>query len=184
LDATPVQWQTVVVAVGISCVLGICAQLIYAMRRSLALSIAHRIRLIRQASEYAEMGRRLAIYDKTTGFLAPWYFRLRFTEECERCRRYARVFVLLTLDAAPEDQSDLNQWLTASLRGTDLVCYDGSGRYFVLLSETNEAGAYMVIKRILRVFGRLRVSSATYPAEDQRVRSLLASLDALTKQAA
>lgn len=180
----PVQWQTVVVAVAISCILGLTAHIIQLMRRSVTGTIAHRIRLLHQASEYAEMGRRLAIYDKVTGFLAPWYFRLRLSEECKRCQRYNRVFTLLAIDASDDDRPALNLWLSGSLRVTDLVCYDGSVRYFLMLSETNEGGASELVKRILREFNPLGVSTAMFPAEPARVDQLLAPLDRVAKRQA
>jgi PleD family two-component response regulator len=184
LETALIQWQPVFVAVAISCVLGVCAQVIYLLRRRLAMSLGHRLRLLRQASDYAEAGRRLAIYDKTTGFLAPWYFRLRLAEESERCRRYDRVFSLLALEVGPDESPLVNEWLTASLRGTDLVCYDGSGRYFVLMPETTIVGASTLVKRILREFSGIRLSSATYPVEDERLKDLLIPLDAVSKKAA
>jgi GGDEF domain-containing protein len=137
-----------------------------------------RARAVDQARRQAEAGRRLSIYDRETGFLAPWYLLLRAREEMVRSRRYGSPLTLLVIEAPQERWPKLNGWLGASLRMTDMVCRDTSGTYFVLLTETAEAGASTVAKRLIAEVPVSRLSLRAFePGDENGFRSLLAPLE-------
>jgi GGDEF domain-containing protein len=131
-----------------------------------------------QAHRQAEVGRRLSIYDRETGFLAPWYLLLRAREELIRSKRYQHYISLFVVDAPGEQALRLNGWLSAGLRTTDLVCRDGGGLYYLILPETSPEGAHTVVKRLLADIEVVRVSVAVFPDDEARFRELLAPLEA------
>jgi GGDEF domain-containing protein len=137
-----------------------------------------REKAVAQAQRQAEAGRRLSIYDRETGFLAPWYLLLRAREEMVRSNRYKRPLSLVILEAPAERWVLLNGWLGAHLRMTDLVCRDTGGVYFILLTETGGEGASTVVKRLAAEIEVTRVSIAEFPREEERVKQLLAPLEA------
>src|SRR6185437_7092815 len=47
--------------------------------------------------------RRRPTFDRETGLLADWYFRLRVEEEIARAQRYGQKFTMLRISAGPED---------------------------------------------------------------------------------
>jgi len=129
-----------------------------------------------KASLQAEAGRRLAIYDRVTGFLAPWYMRLRASEEWDRSVRYERPLSLLMIEAPDSERDKLNSWLARERRKTDLVCRGADGAYFVLLTETDQKDASELAKRIISEFASIHLSSAGFPFEKERFESLLTAL--------
>jgi hypothetical protein len=123
------------------------------------------------------MGRRLSIYDRETGFLAPWYLLLRAREEIVRTARYGGPLSLVVIEASEERCAQLNSWLATNLRNTDLVCREARGSYYLLLTETGDAGASTVMKRLIAEVPVSRLSVAVFPDEEQRVRELLLPLE-------
>lgn len=65
-----------------------------------------RRRLVDKAVQQAAEGRKLAIYERTTGLLAYWYLVMRGEEECARAARYKRPLSLLLIEPSPES----NDW--------------------------------------------------------------------------
>jgi hypothetical protein len=134
--------------------------------------------VMQQATRQAEAGRRLAIYELGSGFLAPWYMRLRVSEECARARRYGRPLSVIVIEPAAGDQGDaLKRWLQQGLRGTDLVCHTLEGQYIALLTETDGPGAAEVMKRILGAARVVSIHSASFLTDQTRFMGLVAGLD-------
>jgi hypothetical protein len=109
---------------------------------------------LRKAADYAETGRRLAIYERETGLLAHWYVTLRAREECERAVRYRRPMAILIAEiAAASDpktvQEQLPEWLRQRFRAVDIIGYLGNGRYIVLMPETDLTPAQKAAGRLL-----------------------------------
>jgi hypothetical protein len=127
-------------------------------------------------SEMVEGARRRAIYDQSTGFLAPWFMSLRLSEECVRSERYGRPLAAVSLSAPADAIEELNAWLTKAFRGTDLICKLSDARYVVLLPETGLDGASGVAKRVLAKFRVNGISVVEYsadPDEFQKVVELI-----------
>jgi GGDEF domain-containing protein len=111
--------------------------------------------LVGKIAQQADLGRKLAIYERQTGLFAHWYLALRCEEECRRAKRYEHPLTLLLIEPARTSKAwDVNEqlvgWLRGQLRGTDLAGYLGNGRYVVLMPETTPARAKRVSKRVLR----------------------------------
>ena len=111
--------------------------------------------LLRQATEHAETGRRLAIYERETGLLAHWYISLRGKEECDRAARYQRPLALLL--AEPQEESDawtvqglLADWFRRQARDTDIAGFLGNGRFVLMMPETDIAAARKAAGRLQR----------------------------------
>ena len=102
----------------------------------------------------AAEGRRLAIYDRATGLYAYWYIQLRGEEEVSRARRSGNSFACISLWApTPLLIEQLARHLGEHLRTYDIASYLNNGHFFVLLLETGEAGADIVLRRILAATG-------------------------------
>jgi hypothetical protein len=111
------------------------------------------------------------------GFLAPWYFALRASEEAARSERYHNPLTLLALDVLPKAQSGIEVWLSAQMRSTDLVCRANAGQYFVLLVETDEANAWQIGQRLLADNPTISFTVATLSVDSARFDSLLFKLE-------
>jgi hypothetical protein len=134
--------------------------------------------VMQQATRQAEAGRRLAIYELGSGFLAPWYMRLRVSEECARARRYGRPLSVIVVEPSAGDQGEaLKRWLQTGLRGTDLVCHTLEGQYIALLTETDAHGVAEVMKRILAAARVESMHSASFLTDHNRFMALVAGLD-------
>lgn len=136
-----------------------------------------REQIIALALRQTEAGRRLSIYDRGTGFVVPWYFVLRTSEEVARSARYKRPLCLITLESSEDAYAEVNAWLAKSLRNTDLICQNLDGRYFMLLTETDEKGTSEVAKRIISSLPVISLRTASYPAEEEQFRILISPLD-------
>jgi PleD family two-component response regulator len=140
-------------------------------------SPADRDRLLEAVQARAEAARRLVIYDQETGFLAPWYFKLRLTEECNRSRRYGRPLSLVALQPEEAEAEKLRLWLHASLRATDLVCNHGN-LFFLLLTETDGQGASDLTKRIAAEVPVSGVAGADFLGQPDHFQELVDAVEA------
>ena len=135
---------------------------------------------LQRAAEYAETGRRLAIYERETGLLAHWYVTLRGKEECERAARYRRPMALLLVEiAAASDpktmQEQLPQWLRQRFRGVDIIGYLGNGRYVVLMPETDLTPARQAASRLLGGLDGVDVGLSGLPVDGTTFEELYAA---------
>jgi GGDEF domain-containing protein len=135
---------------------------------------------LRRAADYAETGRRLAIYERETGLLAHWYVTLRAKEECERAVRYKRPMALLLAEiAAVSDpttmQGQLPQWLRQRFRGVDIIGYLGNGRYVVLMPETDLTPARQAASRLLGGLSGVDVGLSGLPVDGTTFEELYAA---------
>ena len=103
-----------------------------------------------EVQEIASQGRRLAIYDRATGLYAYWYLQLRATEEVSRSQRHGRsVFCASIWAPTPVSIETMRERLKTGLRDHDLAAYLNNGHFVALLTETDQAGAAIVLKRLL-----------------------------------
>lgn len=135
---------------------------------------------LRKAADYAETGRRLAIYERETGLLAHWYVTLRAREECERAVRYRRPMAVVIAEiAAGSDpqamQGQLPQWLRQRFRGVDIIGYLGNGRYIVLMPETDLAPARQAAGRLLGGLSGVDVGLSGLPVDGTTFEDLYAA---------
>jgi GGDEF domain-containing protein len=126
--------------------------------------------LVEKAAREAETGRKLVIYERTTGLLAHWYLAMRADEECARAARYDAPLALAALE--PQEGSNewalqglLTEWLAANLRASDLVGYIGNGRFLVLMIQTNEAAAEAVLTRLRNQVANVETGLSVFPAD-------------------
>ena len=103
-----------------------------------------------EVQEIAAQARRLAIYDRATGLYAYWYLQLRATEEISRSQRHGRgVFCASIWAPSPASIESMCERLKTGLRDHDLAAYLNNGHFVALLTETNQDGAAIVLKRLL-----------------------------------
>ena len=67
----------------------------------------------------------------------------------------------------------LEEWLSARLRSTDLLCRDAMVQYFVLLPETTEDSASDIARRLSTQLSGVSVKLASLPAEADRFAELV-----------
>ena len=94
---------------------------------------------VNRARQHAELGRKLAIYERETGLLAYWFAALRCDEECTRSARYGEPLTIIVVECAPENQDqvrDAAHAMTAALRAVDILSYVGNGRFIAILPNT------------------------------------------------
>jgi GGDEF domain-containing protein len=137
-------------------------------------------------SQEAERGRRLAIYNPSTGLLAQWYFELRVEEETARAKRYGLPLVILTVTGsaaggsseanpfgrtANESSSIANQ----AVRRTDLVGSIGFSEFAICLVHCDRAGAVPVIRRLMDSLGEgdWRLGIAVFPDDECTGKELI-----------
>jgi GGDEF domain-containing protein len=126
--------------------------------------------LVSKATESAETGRRLAIYERETGLLAHWYVTLRGKEECERAARYRRPISLFLAEIAPEadpkaTQEQLPHCLRKNFRRVDIIGYLGNGRYVVLMPESDIAGARLAATRFQDTLSGVDIALSELPTD-------------------
>jgi hypothetical protein len=149
--------------------------------------------LVERAAKEAETGRKLAIYERTTGLLAYWYVAVRCNEECERAARYKRPMVFLVVEPSPgkddwATQGALTEWLRNGLRVIDIVGYCGNGRFIALMPETERTAAQGVIERLRAQVPAADTAMAGFPEDgsnfDELYASALQKLRGLSESAA
>jgi GGDEF domain-containing protein len=136
--------------------------------------------LISKIAQQADIGRKLAIYERQTGLFAHWYLALRCQEECKRASRYEHPLAVLLIEPARASKAwDVNEelvsWLRGQLRATDLAGYLGNGRYVVLMPETALAHAKRVSKRLLRDVAGSEAGLACHPEDGANFDELCAA---------
>lgn len=134
----------------------------------------------------AERGRRLAIYDPSSGVLAQWYFELRLLEETLRAKRYGLPMVVLTVDgssAATDDEvgafgggrKEASLIAANLVRGTDFVGSIGFSGFAVCLIHCDRKHAVPVIRRLMEGLGEgaWRIGMAVYPDDECEGKELI-----------
>jgi GGDEF domain-containing protein len=126
-----------------------------------------------EVREIASQGRRLAIYDRATGLYAYWYLQLRATEEISRSRRHGRgVFCASIWAPTPVLIDTMRERLKTGLRDHDLAAYLNNGHFVALLTETDQAGAAIVLKRLLAADG-VTIGLACFPDDGTTFEDIL-----------
>lgn len=128
-----------------------------------------------EVMQTAQMGRKLAIYDRGTGLYAYWYLQLRGDEEISRARRYQKPLSLLSIWAPTQDLvSVLAEHLREHRRDTDLAGYLNGGHFVMILCETADEGADIVGRRLRDTLGaELEVALVTFPDDGETFDDLL-----------
>lgn len=126
--------------------------------------------VIDRALKEVDVGRRLVIYERTTGLFAHWYLALRCDEECYRARRYDRPLSLAVVEpAAGADSWHVSQRITSALqeglRKADLAAYLGNARYVLLMPETGPASARGLAGRLRRKVPEAQAGISTFPRD-------------------
>jgi GGDEF domain-containing protein len=122
----------------------------------------------------AAQGRRLAIYDPATGLFAYWYLQLRAAEELSRGKRHRRGLICLSLWApTPPAIDELCSALKTGLRDHDLAAYLNNGHFVALLTETDYAGASLVMERLFASCPGASGGIASYPDDGESFDELL-----------
>lgn len=123
--------------------------------------------MIERAETEASSGRRLAMYDRASGLYASWYLEHRFAEEAVRCKRYDRPMSALLVDtsvnAIAQTGNPMGDWFRRNVRGCDFAGSLPDGRYFLIMPETDAAGAENLMSRFLAEFPRTRIGTALFP---------------------
>jgi GGDEF domain-containing protein len=126
--------------------------------------------LVAKASREAESGRRLAMFDRQIGLYAYWYLVRRFEEEARRAERYARPLTAMIIEVMRDENhetlGELTAWLEQELRGTDLACHLGAGRFLIVLTETSLADGAAIAARMADRFPRtLAIGLGSFPED-------------------
>jgi GGDEF domain-containing protein len=109
---------------------------------------------LENARLYSE-ARRLADTDPLTDLRNRRYFEERLRLECARARRYSRGLGLL-LAEADGPLSDLlaaGERIRGVVRGTDVPCHLGEGRFAVIMPEAGQADAERLLRRLQFALG-------------------------------
>ncbi|MDI6856767.1 MAG: hypothetical protein QME71_00390 [Dehalococcoidia bacterium] len=136
--------------------------------------------LVEKAAKEAETGRKLVIYERTTGLFAYWYMAMRTEEECARATRYEMPFALAVVEPATGSNEWalhglLSDWLQANTRATDLAGYAGNGRFLVLMVQTNEAAAVAVLERLRSQIANVEAGISVFPTDGASFAELYAT---------
>lgn len=128
-----------------------------------------------EIQKLAQQGRRLAIYDRSTGLYAYWYLELRADEELSRAARFQKRLALMSIWAdSPEAIAEAGEHLKNGLRDYDLAAYLNNGHFVALLTETEGHGARIVLERVrLSCGGRLSAGVALFPDDGATFEALL-----------
>jgi hypothetical protein len=134
--------------------------------------------LLQRAATQAESGRKLAIYERDTGFLAYWYLELRCMEECYRAVRYSHPLALMVVEPSPGHdewtvQGEIAGLLRSSAREADLISYTGNGRFVAVMPETTRNGANKLAGRLRKGLPTIDVAVSAYPENGETLSDLL-----------
>jgi GGDEF domain-containing protein len=123
----------------------------------------------------AQQGRRLAIYDRSTGLYAYWYLELRADEELSRAARFSKQLALMSIWAStPDEIVATTEHLKERLRDYDLAGYLNNGHFVALLTETDAEGARIVLQRLRQALGpSLLAGVALFPEDGSTFETLL-----------
>lgn len=123
-----------------------------------------------EAQRRVNAGRRLVIYERTTGLFAQWYIALRCEEECYRAQRYDRPLSIAVLEPdRREDAWDAAERTAATLldrmRKADLPGYFGNARFVLVMPETARQGAQEVLGRVCKDVPGMVGGVAAFPSD-------------------
>lgn len=116
-----------------------------------------------------------SVDDDVTGLRSEAYFMAAAGDRIDAARRYLRPVSLLLLDlhladGNPVPPTETGETLTETLREADMICRRRDGSFAILLEDTPETGALLVVERLRPALrGRLgdvvvRAGVACYPA--------------------
>jgi diguanylate cyclase (GGDEF)-like protein len=125
-----------------------------------------------------------SVDDQETGLRSEVYFMAAAGDRIEAARRYLRPVALLMLDISPANGGPVSlptagDTLSTTLRDADMVCRRSDNSFAVLLEDTPETGALLVVERLRPALrGRLgdvilRAGVACYPAHGLELESVL-----------
>jgi diguanylate cyclase (GGDEF)-like protein len=109
---------------------------------------------LENARLYSE-ARRLADTDPLTNLRNRRYFGERLRRECARARRYDRTLGLLLFEAegGVGDLLRAGEQIRAAVRGTDIACHLGDGRFAVLMPEAKQDDVERLHRRLQFALG-------------------------------
>jgi diguanylate cyclase (GGDEF)-like protein len=109
---------------------------------------------LENARLYSE-ARRLADADPLTNLRNRRYFSERLRRECARARRYGRGLGLLLFEAddGVDDLLRAGERIQGVVRGTDVACHLGDGRFAVIMPEAAEADVERLHRRLQFALG-------------------------------
>jgi len=109
---------------------------------------------LENARLYSE-ARRLADTDPLTNLRNRRYFSERLRRECARARRYGRALGLLLFEAddGVDDLLRAGERVQGVVRGTDVACHLGDGRFAVIMPEAAEADVERLHRRLQFALG-------------------------------
>ncbi len=126
--------------------------------------------------------RRRPTFDRETGLLADWYFRLRVEEEIARAQRYGQRFTMLRMSHAPDDaRGGIALAARTCLRSIDLAGSIGS-TICVLLPNTTRDGATIVSARLLELSPGAQIEAAECPTDAATLAGLLGETEWTTSE--
>lgn len=158
---------------------------------------------LREEVEALRVYRRLAYRDPLTGLWNRRYADERLREEVQRASRQGdALFSVLVIDV--NDFKHVNDcyghvegdraleavaaFLREQVREHDVCCRTGGDEFTVILGDTDEAGAAMLVDRLRRELGRLNrgrpwpirlsIGQATWPEDGADADSLVGAADA------
>ena len=118
--------------------------------------------------------RRRPTFDRETGLLADWYFRLRVEEEIARAQRYGQKFTMLRLTQADEDERRIIATAARTcLRAIDLAGTVGA-MTCILLPNTTRDAAVTVADRLQELAPSAAIESTECPTDGSTLAALLA----------
>jgi hypothetical protein len=117
--------------------------------------------------------RRRPTFDRDTGLLTNWYFRLRAEEEIARASRYGQPFTIMSLvgdtpEALAVPRLSIKHWM----RQVDFAG-DLGNVIAVLLPNTDRAGAAIAMARLTKLVPNTQIRMAEYPADGSTLAQLL-----------
>lgn len=126
--------------------------------------------------------RRRPTFDRDTGLLADWYFRLRVEEEIARAQRYGQNFTMLRVTAASDDaRGAIAGAARTCLRAIDLAGSIGSTTC-VLLPNTTRDAATIVANRLLELSPGAQIAAAECPTDAATLAGLLGETEWTTSE--
>lgn len=117
--------------------------------------------------------RRRPTFDRETGLLTNWYFRLRAEEEIARASRYGQPFTIMSLtgdspEALAMPRLSIKHWM----RQVDFAG-DLGNMIAILLPNTDRAGAAIAMARLTKLVPGTQIRMAEYPADGATLAQLL-----------
>jgi len=109
---------------------------------------------LENARLYSE-ARRLADTDPLTNLRNRRYFEERLRRECARARRYSRALGLLIAetDGPLTDPLAAGERIRSVVRGTDIPCHLGDGRFAIIMPEAGQTDAERLLRRLQFALG-------------------------------